>query len=74
MCHILLGPQKYIQPTSFRSIEDLVSAGWALPFPIDHTDIQCIVAKGLQPRQHAVGLAALESEDLLFKMAPVSCQ
>ena len=74
MCHILLGSQKYIQPTSFRSTEDLVSAGWALPLPIDHTDIQCIEAKGLQPRQHAVSLAALESKDLLFKMAPVSCQ
>ena len=74
MCHILLGAQKYIHPTSFRSIEDLVRAGWALPFPIDHTDIQCVVAKGLQPRQHAVSLAALESKDLLFNMASVSCQ
>ena len=74
MCHILLGSQKYSHPTSFWSIEDLVRAGWALPFPIDHTDIQCVVAKGLQPRQHAMSLAALESKDLLFNMASVSCQ
>lgn len=58
--------------TSFWSIKDSVGAGWALPFPIDHADVQCVVAKGLQPRQHAVGLAALESEDLFLNVASIS--
>lgn len=58
--------------TSFWSIKDSVRAGWALPFPIDHSDIQCVVAKGLQPRQHAMRLAALEGEDLFLKVTSVS--
>lgn len=49
-----------------------VGAGRALPFPVDHADIQCVVAEGLQPREHAVGLAALESEDLFLNVASVS--
>lgn len=58
--------------TSFRRMKDSVGAGRALPLPIDHADVQCVVAEGLQPRQHAVGLAALESEDLFLNVASVS--
>lgn len=53
-------------------MKDSVGAGRALPLPIDHADVQCVVAEGLQPRQHAVGLAALESEDLFLNVASVS--
>lgn len=59
-------------PTSFWSSKDSVGAGRALPFPVDHTDVQCVVAEGLQARQHAMSLASLESEDLFLKMASVS--
>lgn len=58
--------------TSFWSVKDSVGAGWALPFPVDHSDVQCVVAVGLQPRQHAMSLAALESEDLFLNVASVS--
>lgn len=52
-------------------MEASVGAGWALPFPIDHSDIESIVTVRLQPRQHAVSLAALEGEDLLLNVASV---
>ena len=58
--------------TSFWGPKDSVWASWALPFPVDHSDVQSVVAEGLQPRQHAVGLAALESEDLFLNVASVS--
>lgn len=67
-----LGSQSRPPPTSFWSVKDSVGAGRALPFPVDHADVQRVVAEGLQPRQHAVSLAALESEDLFLKVASVS--
>lgn len=57
--------------TSFWSVKVLVRAGGALAFPIDHADVQYVVAEGLQPGQHAVRLAALENEDLFLHMASV---
>lgn len=53
-------------------MEASVGAGRALPFPIDHSDIENIVTVRLQPWQHAVSLAALEGEDLLLNVASVS--
>lgn len=59
-------------PTSFWSVKDSVGAGRALPFPVDHSHVQRVVAERLQAGQHAVGPAALESEDLLLDVASVS--
>jgi hypothetical protein len=53
-------------------MEASVRAGWALPFPVDHSDVEGIVTVWLQPWQHAVSLGALEGEDLLLNVAPVS--
>lgn len=53
-------------------MEASVGAGRALPFPIDHSDIENIVTVRLQPWQHAVSLAALEGEDLLLNVASIS--
>lgn len=61
--------------TSLGSAEGPVGAGRALSLPIDHAHVQGIVAEGLQAGQHAVGLAALEGEDLLLKVpsVPLGC-
>lgn len=69
MCSLTPGTQPL--RTSLWSMEASVRAGWALAFPIDHSDIESIVTVWLQPRQHAVSLAALESEDLLLNVASV---
>ena len=58
--------------TSLWSMEASVAAGWALSFPVDHSDVEKIVTVRLQPWQHAVRLAALEGEDLLLNVASVS--
>lgn len=52
-------------------MKDSVEAGRAFPFPVDHADVQGVVAEGLQPWQHSVRLAALESEDLFLNVASV---
>lgn len=67
-----LVPETHPFHTSLWSMEASVGAGWALPFPIDHSDIENIVTVRLQPWQHAVSLAALEGEDLLLNVASVS--
>lgn len=57
--------------TSLWSMEASVGAGWALPFPVDHSDIENVVTVWLQPWQHAMSLVALEGEDLLLNVASV---
>lgn len=69
-CSLLPEMQPFL--TSLWSMEASVAAGWALPFPVDHSDIENIVTIRLQPWQHAVSLAALEGEDLLLNVASVS--
>lgn len=57
--------------TSFGSLKLLVGAGRTLALAVVHADVEGVEAEGVQARQHAAAVVAVEVEDVLLHVVRV---